>query len=287
MFFEPIWNLIAPHTVLDYHKARNIHRLLEETLSRGIAGDTCECGVYRGGISILMAKVLEQDDSRQHLMFDSFEGLPHLNPKKDLPHYQAGTLACPADKIIDLAAEINLNNLEIYPGWFKSTLPKLPKERTFCLAHIDCDLYDSTVTCLEEIYPRMTPGGVMIFDDYFDACGGEKKAVDEFLIENGNELLFAGPVEQVYIYKGRKLSSHDVPHLFTRNEWLDRPLSLEHLEEDAEYSHYLSEGKIMTALPGGNLENAALLARKTLEIHRHHQDILRQLKYRSGSHPHT
>jgi len=276
MNFESVWLAIAPHTVLDYHKIKNIQFLLEDTLARGVPGDTCECGVYRGGVSVLMAKILEVG-TRHHLMFDSFTGLPPLNPEKDLPLYQQGTLACPADKVIDLMNDLNLTNVEIYPGWFHDTLPKLPHDRAICLAHIDCDLYDSTVTCLEEIYPRLSPGGVMIFDDYFDISGGERRAVDDFLNRNHNELLFAGPVEQVFFYKGRKLQADDLRHLYRGEMILGRHLSLEHLENDLDYAEYLRTGKIMSALPGGSLTAATKLAHKTIEIHRLHKEIAKQL----------
>src|SRR5262249_41081096 len=46
-------------------------------------------------------------------------------------------------------------------------------------AHIDCDQYRSHVESISYLAPRMTPGGVMWFDDY-GGLAGAKKAVDEF-----------------------------------------------------------------------------------------------------------
>ena len=48
-------------------------------------------------------------------------------------------------------------------------------------AHVDVDVYQSVWDCCEFIYPRLTTGGVMVFDDYgFPTCPGARKAVDEF-----------------------------------------------------------------------------------------------------------
>ncbi len=57
---------------------------------------------------------------------------------------------------------------------------------SFAVAHVDCDWFESERVCIERIWPRLSPGGVMIFDDY-DAWDGCTKAVDLFLEEAGGE----------------------------------------------------------------------------------------------------
>ena len=52
------------------------------------------------------------------------------------------------------------------------------KDKTFSLAHIDVDLYQSTVDCLNFFYPRMQAGGVIISHDAH--LGGVNKAFEEF-----------------------------------------------------------------------------------------------------------
>jgi asparagine synthase (glutamine-hydrolysing) len=41
-------------------------------------------------------------------------------------------------------------------------------------AHIDCDWYDSVITCLNQIEPRLSPGGILVIDDYLDWSGCHK-----------------------------------------------------------------------------------------------------------------
>ena len=53
--------------------------------------------------------------------------------------------------------------------------------RPFCFVHADADVYPSTKDICEFFYPRLTPGGLIIFDDYgYSGAPGAKKAVDEY-----------------------------------------------------------------------------------------------------------
>lgn len=47
------------------------------------------------------------------------------------------------------------------------------------LAHIDCDWYDSVMTCLRRIEPHMADGGTLIIDDYY-GYSGARSAVDDY-----------------------------------------------------------------------------------------------------------
>ncbi len=59
----------------------------------------------------------------------------------------------------------------------------------FSVAHIDCDLYESVLEAVEFVYPRMTKGGFIIFDDYNSpTCLGAKHAVDSFLVGKPEQL---------------------------------------------------------------------------------------------------
>ena len=48
------------------------------------------------------------------------------------------------------------------------------------VAHVDCDWYDPVLHCLDVMWARLSPGGVIVVDDY-DAWSGCRKAVDEFV----------------------------------------------------------------------------------------------------------
>jgi asparagine synthase (glutamine-hydrolysing) len=63
-------------------------------------------------------------------------------------------------------------------GLFEDTL--VLDDRKVAFAHLDCDWYEPVALCLDRIYPRLSPGGFVVSDDYHD-YGGCRDAVDAFL----------------------------------------------------------------------------------------------------------
>jgi hypothetical protein len=74
----------------------------------------------------------------------------------------------------------HLRNVRLEPGFFNESLARCAS-RTFSFVHLDCDIYESYRTCLEFFYPRLSPGAIMLFDEYNDpSWPGANRAVDEF-----------------------------------------------------------------------------------------------------------
>ena len=68
-------------------------------------------------------------------------------------------------------------------------------------AHVDLDIYQSILAACEFVYPRLVPGGLMVFDDYgFWSCPGAREAVDEFFSARP-EAPFALPTGQALVAK--------------------------------------------------------------------------------------
>lgn len=119
--------------------------------------------------------------------FDSFDGLP----EKWREGFDKGMFACtPPD----------LPGAEIVVGLFEDTLPKWVGDnddilQRLSLVHIDCDLYSSTVTVLDNIGRYLVPGVIVVFDEYYGYPGWEDheyKAWDEFVNNTGIEYLELG-----------------------------------------------------------------------------------------------
>jgi O-methyltransferase len=158
-----------------YAVARNVR-------ARGVPGATAECGVRYGKSSFFILNGLA-DPGRPHHLCDSFEGLSEpvaadaeTGARRDA--WRAGDLI--ADE------QIARNQLKDFPqcrfhrGWIPDCFAGLEHDR-FALVHIDVDLYEPTRAAFEFFHPRMSPGGVMICDDYgFASCPGARKAVDEY-----------------------------------------------------------------------------------------------------------
>jgi hypothetical protein len=70
-------------------------------------------------------------------------------------------------------------NCELVVGWFDQTLPGFVKKHQdpIALLHVDCDLYSSTVTILNNLKDQIVPGTVIVFDEYINYPGWQ---LDEF-----------------------------------------------------------------------------------------------------------
>ena len=68
-------------------------------------------------------------------------------------------------------------NIHFVKGLYEETLQV---DTPVAFAHIDCDWYDSVKVCIDRISDRVSPGGIMLFDDY-NSFAGCRKAVDEWL----------------------------------------------------------------------------------------------------------
>lgn len=110
--------------------------------------------------------------------FDSFEGLP----EDWRTGYEKGAFA---------QAVPTVPGATLHVGWFEDTLPKflVDHEGPIAFAHMDADLYSSTVTIFTEAEDRFVEGTVLLFDEYFNFPGWEQhehKAFLEFIDRTGH-----------------------------------------------------------------------------------------------------
>jgi O-methyltransferase len=170
--------------VLNTDRRWMVYQLLR--LVAHIPGDTAECGVFRGATSYLVCSGNEQSRDKAHHLFDSFEGLsePGLS---DGTHWAKGDLKC------ELAAVRQalscFEHVVFHPGWIPERFRDV-EDRKFSFVHIDVDLADPTRESLVFFYPRMTPGGIIICDDYGQSTSpGATEAIDRFLADKPEKML--------------------------------------------------------------------------------------------------
>lgn len=118
--------------------------------------------------------------------FDSFQGLPEWWR----PGFEAGRFRGEFPPA--------LTNLTLVEGLFADTLPEWSPPEPVSLVHVDCDLYSSTVTVLEHMARWLSPGVVVVFDEFHGYPGWESheaKAWGEFVERTGQlwEPLGHGP----------------------------------------------------------------------------------------------
>jgi hypothetical protein len=127
---------------------------------------------------------------RTYIGFDSFRGLPPMDPDDQMPIWRPGALATsePEFRRHALAHGIPPDRLRTVNGWFAETLtPELEDEllpTRAAVIYVDCDLYASTVPVLRFARPFLQRGTVLVFDDWFcfhgDPDRGQRRAFREF-----------------------------------------------------------------------------------------------------------
>lgn len=134
-----------------------------------VPGEIAECGVWQGG----SAKVISRGGPIH--LFDTFTGMP----KNDDP---CGLVEGSFGNVSKEEVQEYLPNARIYAGLIPETFKGL-ENLVFRFVHIDVDLYQSTRDCLEYFLPRMSKGGIIVFDDYGfpDYRESERKAVNEMI----------------------------------------------------------------------------------------------------------
>ncbi len=197
--FMDIWSSVAPYTMTSRERGYALYKAVEYLCKNSITGDFAECGVWKGGSSMLMGLSLIQcgDVSRVLYLYDTFTGMTEPT-EEDVIAWNGKSVF---EKLADERRtgrnsfdswsagkdEVSSNMLSTgYPedkirfiaGDVCETLPREAPE-TLALLRLDTDWYASTAVELEYLYPRLTPGGVLIIDDY-GHFKGARKAVDEY-----------------------------------------------------------------------------------------------------------
>jgi len=158
---------------------------------RHIPGSIVECGVWKGGMSAGMAEVAGAD--RRCYLFDSFQGCPKVRQIDGIKakewqrnvnsplYYNNSSADIEFSKSVMKRA--GASRCSIIKGWFEETLPGFKAEDGIAILRLDGDWYDSTMICLEHLFPQVNEGGVIIIDDYFtfEGCG---RAVHDYLSRN-------------------------------------------------------------------------------------------------------
>jgi hypothetical protein len=187
----------GPFTMTTIERMYALYEAVGHIERLGLRGDVVECGVWRGGSSMLAALTLARHSSLERTMwlYDTFEGMSEPTEhdvaasgervSENWDHYR--------DRLDHpVLAYANLEDVRAnmrstgYPqervryvqGKVEETIPATLPER-IALLRLDTDWYESTRHELEHLYPRLAPGGVLIIDDY-GAWQGARRAVDEW-----------------------------------------------------------------------------------------------------------
>lgn len=182
---------VGAETMIGLRRLDNLEHCVRTVVADGVPGDLIETGVWRGGASIFMKATLDVlgDGERTVWVADSFEGLPRPDAERYPAdegdgHWRRYELAVTLEEVKANFAKYGLldERVRFLKGWFADTLPEAPIDR-LAVMRLDGDMYSSTMDALGALYPKLSPGGFVIVDDWgaIPAC---RQAVEDFRRDN-------------------------------------------------------------------------------------------------------
>ncbi len=197
---------VKPRTLTGVQKIYGLIEATRYVINSDIEGDIVECGVWRGGSMQTVALVLKSlgaSDRSIHL-FDTFEGMPPPGEEdrrfdgetaetllekgtRDQAIWAYATL----DDVKEGIREVDYpaDRVHFHQGMVEETIPDQAPEK-IAILRLDTDWYASTIHELDHLYDRLTPGGILIIDDY-GFWKGSRQATDEFTAKRGLRLFLS------------------------------------------------------------------------------------------------
>lgn len=195
--FLKIYRMCKPFTMTSIERMYCLYNSVQYVVKNNIPGAFVECGVWRGGSSMLIAHTLKSLGviDRRIYLFDTFEGMPEptasdvdyigrdanmlMEQNKEKKETSVWCLADIKDVTQNLTSTgYPLEEISFVKGMVENTIPDTLPE-AIAILRLDTDWYESTKHELIHLYPILEKDGVLIIDDYghWEGC---KKAVDEY-----------------------------------------------------------------------------------------------------------
>lgn len=203
---ETIIQIAKAFTMTSRERMVSLIRALDYVIKNEIEGDFVECGVWRGGSAMIMAKMLmDKNISTINLyLYDTFDGMSEPTEQdisfqgekaKDLLNSRGkneedviwayATLEDVKQNV--LSTNISSDQVHFVKGKVEETIPQTIPNK-ISLLRLDTDWYESTYHELKYLFPKLVVGGVLIIDDY-GHWEGARKAVDQYFTENNIKIL--------------------------------------------------------------------------------------------------
>ncbi len=198
---------VRRHTMTSPARLESLIRAVEHVVKAEVPGALVECGVWRGGSMMAVALTLKRlgVTDRDLYLYDTYTGMTRPTPEDVDSAYDGFSLArmwqrrrsddgmnwigVPVEEVREAMASTGYPDARVHliAGPVEETLPaQAPAE--IALLRLDTDWYSSTRHEMEQLYPRLVRGGVLVLDDY-GHYPGARRAVDEYLAASGEHLL--------------------------------------------------------------------------------------------------
>jgi len=201
-FFLEINKKVKDYTLVPVERCYSLYQTVNYIIKNNIEGDLVECGVWKGGSSMLMAYTLLEAgiSNRKIYLYDTFEGMTkpgEMDGQEEKDQWDRGKVTDTLNNmcyspIEEVKANMNktgypVENIVLVKGKVEETVPgTIPSK--ISLLRLDTDWYESTKHELIHLYPLLEKHGVLIVDDY-GAWQGARKATDEYFTSIPNTFL--------------------------------------------------------------------------------------------------
>jgi O-methyltransferase len=176
--FHAVYQAVRRHTLVDVWRLYELWSVLGEIAE--VPGAILEVGVWRGGSAALMAaRAAALGIADPVYLCDTWEGVVKTGAV-DIYYHDGKHDDTSRATVEALVRRMGLQRVELLQGIFPDdTAARIPAG-PLRLAHIDVDVYQSASDVFDWAWPRLSPGGIAVFDDYgFPACPGVTQFVDE------------------------------------------------------------------------------------------------------------
>lgn len=186
--FQSVYQQVIANTLVDQYRLYELWHLCDQL--KHLPGDVLEVGVWKGGSAVLLAqrfKMLGVDLAIYAA--DTFKGVVKVTAAD--PSYQGGEHhETSVETVQNLAQQVAGKPLTILQGIFPDDTGHTVADKTFRLVHIDVDIYESAKDVFAWAWPRLSRGGIVVFDDYgFPTCQGVTKLVNELRADSDKLML--------------------------------------------------------------------------------------------------
>ena len=195
--WESYNNLLMSSDIDRVRKLITRYELFKKTLD--VPGSIAECGVFKGAGWFYWLKLLNiyAPGERKFVYgFVTFKGFSEnlLDYEKEAAQdfvEEASFNGIDPDQLLSQSIDFGFNNGKLVSGEVTVSVPEFVQKNKgirFSLINLDFDTYEGTKVALENFAPLMSPGGIIILDEYGKEGWGESDAVDEYISKNNLKL---------------------------------------------------------------------------------------------------
>ncbi len=175
-------------------------------LTLGVAGHIAEIGVFKGAGSLFFAKLTKLFEPESLTLVHGFDWFQGARVTEEESHVTQGECREDYGRVMQLIRAQGLDNVvHIHNLDVTKDLDRFFDENPhlqFKLIFLDCGLYDVVRSGLKHFWPRLTSGGVMLFDHFnHEVAPGETRAIKEFMPDAKIRTFSFGWMPTAYVVK--------------------------------------------------------------------------------------